>query len=106
MRQIEAALCTYYGHTIRLTVNDTAELVSETPARKQAREQNERQAQAVESAALIPLGKKGQIGLLAIGSQESNPFHPGMGTLFLDLLADVISVSLSAREPEAKRRSA
>ena len=49
VRQIEAALCTYYGHTIRLTVNDTAELVSETPARKQAREQNERQAQAVES---------------------------------------------------------
>ncbi len=49
VRQIEAALCAFYGHSVRLTVNDTAELVSETPARKQAREQNERQAQAVES---------------------------------------------------------
>ena len=49
VRQIEAALCTYYGHSVKLTITDTAELVSETPARRQAREQNERQAQAVES---------------------------------------------------------
>ena len=52
------------------------------------------QAQAVESAALIPLGKKGQIGLLAIGSQESNRFHPGMGTLFLSHLGELLELLL------------
>jgi len=49
VKQIEEALCAFYGHSIRLTVDDSAELVSETPARRQAREQRERQAQAVES---------------------------------------------------------
>ena len=49
VKQIEEALCAFYGHSIKLTVDDSAELVSETPARRQAREQRERQAQAVES---------------------------------------------------------
>ena len=52
---------------------------------------------------LVPIGDK---GFLAICSSDPARYYPGMGTLFLDLLADVISVSLSAREPEAKRRSA
>ena len=52
------------------------------------------QAQAVESAALIPLGKNGQVGLLAIGSQESNRFHPGMGTLFLSHLGELLELLL------------
>ena len=45
------------------------------------------QAPAVGSAAVIPLGANGGIGLLAIGSQEANRFHPGMGTLFLGCVA-------------------
>ena len=52
-------------------------------------------AQAVESAALIPLGKKGHTGLLAIGSRESNRFHPGMGTLFLTHLGELIDLLLA-----------
>ena len=52
------------------------------------------QAQAVESAALIPLGKNGRIGLLGIGSQEGNRFHPGMGTLFLTHLGELLEVLL------------
>jgi len=60
----------------------------------------------VQSTALVPLGEKGADGMLAIGSSDPARFYPGMGTLFLDLLADVISTSLSARPPEAKRRSA
>ena len=60
----------------------------------------------VQSTALVPLGEKGAEGMLAIGSSDPARFYPGMGTLFLDLLADVISTSLSARPPEAKRRSA
>ena len=53
------------------------------------------QAQAVESAALRPLGKKGHIGLLAIGSQEGNRFHPGMGTLFLTHLGELLDLLLT-----------
>ena len=54
------------------------------------------QAPAVESAALIPLGKKGGTGLLAIGSQEGNRFHPGMGTLFLTHLGELLDLLLNA----------
>ena len=60
----------------------------------------------VQSTALVPLGESGADGMMAIGSSDPARFYPGMGTLFLDLLADVISTSLSACPPEAKRRSA
>ncbi|MEN8107789.1 MAG: DUF484 family protein [Pseudomonadota bacterium] len=53
------------------------------------------QAQAVESAALIPLGKHGATGLLGIGSQEGNRFHPGMGTLFLTHLGELLDLLLA-----------
>lgn len=60
----------------------------------------------VQSTALVPLGPKGADGMMAIGSSDPARFYPGMGTLFLDLLADVISTSLSTSPPAAKRRSA
>jgi uncharacterized protein YigA (DUF484 family) len=60
----------------------------------------------VQSTALVPLGDKGSDGMMAIGSSDPSRFYPGMGTLFLDLLADVISTRLSAEQPEAQRRSA
>ena len=53
------------------------------------------QAQAIESAALIPLGYHGQQGMLAIGSRESSRFHPGMGTLFLTHLGELMDQLLS-----------
>jgi uncharacterized protein YigA (DUF484 family) len=53
------------------------------------------QAPAVESAALVPLGEKAAAGLLAIGSQEANRFHPGMGTLFLTHLGELLGVLLA-----------
>jgi DNA polymerase-3 subunit gamma/tau len=49
VRQIETALCAFYGRKLRLTVTAEAGLATETPARQRTREQNERQAQAVES---------------------------------------------------------
>jgi uncharacterized protein YigA (DUF484 family) len=52
------------------------------------------------------LGEKGADGMLAIGSSDPARFYPGMGTLFLELLADVISTRLSTKEPTAQRRSA
>ena len=63
-------------------------------------------ARWVQSTALVPLGEKGVDGMMAIGSSDPARFYPGMGTLFLDLLANVISTRLSAEEPQAQRRSA
>jgi uncharacterized protein YigA (DUF484 family) len=63
-------------------------------------------ARWVQSTALVPLGENGTDGMLAIGSSDPARFYPGMGTLFLDLLADVISSSLCNYKPEEQRRSA
>ncbi|HAJ92474.1 MAG TPA: DUF484 domain-containing protein [Gammaproteobacteria bacterium] len=53
------------------------------------------QSQAIESVALIPLGVKARLGLLAIGSREASRFHPGMGTLFLTHLGELTGLLLS-----------
>jgi uncharacterized protein YigA (DUF484 family) len=63
-------------------------------------------ARWVQSTALIPLGEKGVDGMMAIGSSDPARFYPGMGTLFLDLLANVISATLASEQPEVRRRSA
>ena len=63
-------------------------------------------ARWVQSVALVPLGEKGELGLMAIGSSDQARFYPGMGTLFLDLLAEVIAARLSLDEPEEQRRTA
>jgi len=60
-------------------------------------------AQWVQSTAFIPLGKD---GILAIGSSDPARFYPGMGTLFLDLLAEVVIARLALEEPEKQRKSA
>lgn len=59
--------------------------------------------QWVQSTALVPLGDD---GLLAIGSSDPAYFYPGMGTLFLDLLASVVIRRLALEEPSKQRRSA
>ena len=66
----------------------------------------EPKARWVQSTAIVPLGSKGCEGMMAIGSSDPGRFFPGMGTLFLDLLADVISSSLANANPEEQRRSA
>jgi uncharacterized protein YigA (DUF484 family) len=63
-------------------------------------------ARWVQSTALVPLGDSGSDGMMAIGSSDPARFYPGMGTLFLDLLADVVSSSLAKAEPEDQRRTA
>ena len=60
-------------------------------------------AQWVQSTALVPLGED---GLLAIGSSDPARFYPGMGTLFLDLLANVVTSRLALEEPQKQRKSA
>lgn len=63
-------------------------------------------ARWIQSTALIPLGENGTDGMMAIGSSDPARFYPGMGTLFLDLLANVISATLASDETEDQRRSA
>lgn len=45
----------------------------------------------VKSAVLVPLGRHSEFGMLAIGSEDGERFHPGMGTLFLKQLGTLIS---------------
>jgi uncharacterized protein YigA (DUF484 family) len=50
------------------------------------------------SVALVPLGEKGTLGLLALGSVDRDRFHPGMSTEFLARMADLIADALTATE--------
>jgi uncharacterized protein YigA (DUF484 family) len=49
------------------------------------------------SLALVPLGEKGALGLLALGSADRDRFHPGMSTEFLGRLAELIGDALGAK---------
>lgn len=62
--------------------------------------------EGVRSTALVPLGEQARDGLMALGSADPDRFFPGMGTLFLGLLADVISARLALSRPTERRRSA
>jgi uncharacterized protein YigA (DUF484 family) len=55
-----------------------------------------RRAEDVHSSALLPLGESGApLGLLAIGSADTNRFHPGMGTIFLKLIAETVAAAIA-----------
>jgi uncharacterized protein YigA (DUF484 family) len=51
-------------------------------------------ANDIGSVALVPLGEKGSIGLLALGSTDRDRFHPGMSTEFLARMAELIADAL------------
>ena len=51
----------------------------------------------VRSAVLVPIDG---VGMLAIGSHDANRFHPGMGTVFLKLIAEATAAAV-ARFPRA-----
>jgi uncharacterized protein YigA (DUF484 family) len=50
------------------------------------------QADEVRSAVLVPIDG---VGMLAIGSHEANRFHPGMGTVFLKLIAEAAAAAIA-----------
>jgi len=52
-------------------------------------------ANDIGSIALVPLGEKGCVGLLAIGSTDRDRFHPGMSTEFLARMGELIADSLN-----------
>jgi len=49
------------------------------------------------SLALVPLGQDAEIGFLAIGSRDSDHFHPGMSIDFLARLGELVSGALKNR---------
>jgi uncharacterized protein len=51
------------------------------------------------SVALLPLGERGSIGLLALGSTDRDRFHPAMSTEFLAHMAELIADSLTGGRP-------
>ena len=46
------------------------------------------------SVALLPLGKSGELGFLAIGSRDANHFHPGKSIDFLTRLGELVAGAL------------
>ena len=46
----------------------------------------------VRSAVLVPIPGR---GMIAVGSLDANRFHPGMGTMFLKLIADAVAAALA-----------
>ncbi len=48
-------------------------------------------ADEVQSSALLPLPRT---GLVAVGSRDGNRFYPGMGTLFLRMMGEALTVAL------------
>ena len=54
------------------------------------------QAGEVRSAVLVPIDG---VGMLAIGSHDANRFHPGMGTVFLKLIAEAAAAAVARFPP-------
>ncbi len=54
-------------------------------------------ANDIGSVALVPLGDKGNVGLLALGSTDRDRFHPGMSTEFLARMAELIADALAGK---------
>ena len=51
-------------------------------------------ADDIGSAALVPLGEGAEIGFLAVGSVDSDHFHPGMSLDFLTRLGELVTGAL------------
>jgi hypothetical protein len=54
------------------------------------------QAGAIRSCALIPLGGVTPDGVLALGAHDPARFHPGMGTVYLARLGELLARALAA----------
>jgi len=52
-------------------------------------------AAEIRSSALIPLGEKNPTGVLGLGTHDTHRFHPGMGTVYLARLGELLTHSLA-----------
>ena len=58
----------------------------------------EKKGKDVQSAAMVPLGLNGNIGLLAVGSFDLHHFNPSASTDFLKRIGDLVSQVIASRE--------
>lgn len=54
-------------------------------------------AEAICSAAIVPLEKEKSLGFVALGSRDAERFAPRQGKLFLELTADLVAAAVRAR---------
>jgi hypothetical protein len=53
-------------------------------------------ATAIGSVALVPLGKEGEVGLLALAASDADRFNPTMSTDFLARIGELVAAALVA----------
>ena len=58
------------------------------------------QSERVTSLALMPLGDRGKLGILAIGSHEAERFGPTLGTAFLARIGELVTAAIQPLWPE------
>lgn len=63
----------------------------------------EREADSINSAAMVPIGEGAKLGFLTVGSKDPNQFHPGQQVDFLDQLGELIALALESDDERAIR---
>lgn len=63
----------------------------------------ERDADAVVSAAMVPIGENAKLGFLVIASGDADQFHPGKRMDFLTRLGDLVSAALESEYARSRR---
>jgi len=58
------------------------------------------QAEHIASSALVPLGDKGNLGLLAVGSHDAERFSPTLGTAFLTRISELVTAAVHPLMPK------
>jgi uncharacterized protein YigA (DUF484 family) len=58
------------------------------------------QAERITSVALVPLGDKGSLGLLAVGSHDLERFSPTLGTAFLTRISELVTAAVHPLMPQ------
>ena len=63
----------------------------------------DREADSINSAAMVPIGEGAKHGFLTVGSRDANQFHPGQRVDFLGRLGEVIALALEVGdEPDVR----
>ena len=58
------------------------------------------QSERIASSALVPLGDKGDMGLLAVGSHDPERFSPTLGTAFLTRISELVTAAVRPLMPQ------
>jgi uncharacterized protein YigA (DUF484 family) len=57
------------------------------------------QAERIASLSLMPLGDRGKLGILAVGSHEAERFGPTLGTAFLTRIGELVTAAIQPLLP-------